>query len=686
VTAAAPLSPLDRQMWAEVLRQLQPPTPNPYLTDPVGWVRDRLGEHLWSKQREIAESVVNHRRTAVKSCHNAGKSWIASRIAAWWIGVHPPGEAFVASTAPSYPQVHAILWEEIRKAAKVGAAHGHPVPGRVLQSDEWKLDDGTLVGWGRKPADTDEHGFQGIHRRYVLVILDEACGIPRQLWTAVEAITTNADCRILAIGNPDDPNTEFGDVCKPGSGWNIIQISAFDTPNFTDEPFPEDLRPLMLDPGWVEDKKRRWGVDSPRYIAKIDGTFPDIGVDTLFPPSLIEAAQQRALEPSGRAVLGVDVARYGTDRTVIYLRRGPVLRLLGESSKEPTTATTGRVIAARTHTGAGEIRVDGVGVGAGVVDQLAEQGQPVLDMQAGGKATEPDRFLNARAEWAWALRDLLESGQVDLDPADDDLAAQLGAIKYRYTSKGQIQIESKDEMRKRGLPSPDRADAAILTATSPAGTDLFHATAWRYWRHATTTVPGQVDCGGRVLTLADGWTYATLHLPEPDEPTGWAVAAVWCQTVGGDLLLLDRTRTRLGDTDPATLVAPLARTHHADTVFVARRQLTETLRAQAGRAGVAVTPVDAASDLFARALTASARVAAGRVWLPVTAPWLAQFTAECVAFPHGRQHGSVAVLALAAQVEMTKWQPPPTTATIVEPDPYAFLGATTTADYMSCPL
>ena len=437
-----------------------------YLTDPVGWVRDKLGEFMWSKQREIAESVLRNRRTAVKSCHDAGKSWIASRIAAWWADVHPPGEAFVVSTAPTYAQVHAILWEEIRSAAKKAAAQGKPLPGRVLQSDDWKLDDGTLIGWGRKPADTDQHGFQGIHRRYVLVIIDEACGVPAQLWTAVEAITTNTDCRILVIGNPDDPATEFGAVCKPGSGWNVIQISAFDTPNFTDEAVPDALRPLLLDPEWVEDKRRRWGVESPRYVAKVLGDFPDIGEDVLFPPSMIRAAQERTCEPGPYGILGVDVARYGSDRTVLCLRRGPVARVVGDYSKQSTTDTTGRVAAAKREHRVDEIRVDGVGVGGGVVDQLVEQGHPVLDMQAGSAATDPEHYLNARAEWYWALRQRAESGDLDIDPADDDLAAQLGAIKYRYTSRGQVQIESKDDMRKRQLPSPDRADALMLTAVA----------------------------------------------------------------------------------------------------------------------------------------------------------------------------------------------------------------------------
>ncbi|MEU4224292.1 hypothetical protein AB0F17_08365 [Nonomuraea sp. NPDC026600] len=448
--------------WEHAARAFEPTPVSPYRYDPEGWARARLGVHLWSKQREISGSVVANRRTAVKSCHNAGKSWTAGMLGSWWIDVHPPGEAFVVSTAPSYPQVHAILWEEIRKTAKLAAAMGEPLPGRVLQSDEWKLDDGTLVGWGRKPADTDQHGFQGIHRRYVLVLLDEACGIPEQLWTAVEAITTGADCRILAIGNPDDPNTEFGNVCKPGSGWNVIGVAAFDTPNFTDEPFPERLRPLMLSPEWVEDKKRRWGETSPRYVSKVLGEFPEVGDDTLISPRWIEAAQQRTLQPGPVNVLGVDVARFGSDRSILCLARGPLARIIGDYSHARTTETTGKVIAAKREHQVHEIRVDGVGVGSGVVDELLEAGHDVLDMQSGAGAIDREHYVNARAEWWWGLRERFEAGDIDLDPVDDELAAQLGTLKYKFTARGQVLIESKDDMKKRGLPSPDRADAVML--------------------------------------------------------------------------------------------------------------------------------------------------------------------------------------------------------------------------------
>ncbi|MGI5223517.1 hypothetical protein [Actinoallomurus sp. CA-142502] len=443
-------------------RRFEPPKPNPYLGRPVDWARERQGLHLWSKQREIAESVVANKRTAVKSCHDAGKSFLAATIAQYWIDVHPPGEAFVVSTAPTYPQVHAILWEEIRAGAKRATARDEPLPGRILQSDEWKLDDGTLVGWGRKPADRDEHGFQGIHRRFVLVIIDEACGVPEQIWTAVEAITTNADCRILVIGNPDDPNTEFGKVCKPGSGWNVIRISAFDTPNFTGEAVPEALRPLLLAPEWEEDKRRRWGEKSPRYIAKVLGDFPEIGDDTLISPRWIEAAQARALDPGPHSVLSVDVARFGSDRTILALARGPVVRIVGDHAKLRTTETTGHVIATKREHDVDELRVDGVGVGAGVVDELLGVGHDVVDMQSGAAAINSEKFANARAEWWWGLRQRFEAGDIDIAADDDELAAQLGTVKFKYTARGQVLIESKDDMRKRGLPSPDRADAVML--------------------------------------------------------------------------------------------------------------------------------------------------------------------------------------------------------------------------------
>ena len=240
-----------------------------YVDDPVGFVRDVLHEHLWSKQREIAESVRDNRHTAVRSAHDTGKSFVASRLAAWWLSVHAPGDAFVVTTAPTFAQVRVILWREIIKAHKKGN-----LPGRTNQT-EWHIND-EIVAYGRKPADYDEDAFQGIHARFVLVILDEANGIPKSLWDAVETITTNEACRVLAIGNPDSPLSQFKKVCEPGSNWNVIHVDGLESPNFTDEEVPDTLRELLLSPTWVEERRDDWGEGSPLFESKVRGNFPKV--------------------------------------------------------------------------------------------------------------------------------------------------------------------------------------------------------------------------------------------------------------------------------------------------------------------------------------------------------------------------------------------------------------------------
>src|SRR5690606_34556506 len=197
----------DLDPWQVAADLFEPPPP--YDKDLALWANDRLGEFLWSKQTEIGNSLQTERYTAVQSCHDAGKSFIAARAIAHWIDTHPLGEAFVVSTAPTNAQVAAILWREIMKAHKKG-----DLPGKIVSAGypQWKIDGGELIGYGRKPADYSDSAFQGIHARYVLVVLDEACGISKELFDAVDALATNENARVLAIGNPDDPTSHFAEV------------------------------------------------------------------------------------------------------------------------------------------------------------------------------------------------------------------------------------------------------------------------------------------------------------------------------------------------------------------------------------------------------------------------------------------------------------------------------------------
>lgn len=427
-----------------------------YAQDPVGWTEAVLGEFLWSKQKEIFEKVRDNRQVAIRSCHNIGKSFSAARLMAWWVAVHPIDDVFIVSTAPSGAQVRAILWRELRSAAAKGK-----LPGTV-QTTQWVVGD-RLVGFGRKPNDYEPDAFQGIHARFVLVILDEANGIPQALWTAASTLAAGATCRIVAIGNPDDPTSEFSTVSKPGSGWETIQIGYEDTPNFSGEEVPEDIRSRLISPEWVEEQKKRLGEASPIYISKVLGEFPEQSEDSLIPVAHVRAAQERTLEPDDTIhTLGVDVARFGSDKTIIVERRGRHARVISVTVQEDTMQTAGRVIQCLGNTGASIAAIDTVGVGAGVYDRLVEQGQPVMEMQAGQSAFDNEHLANKRAEWFWGLRQRFEDGDIDIDPTDDELASQLLSIKYKPNSRGQILLESKDDMKKRGMPSPDRADALAM--------------------------------------------------------------------------------------------------------------------------------------------------------------------------------------------------------------------------------
>jgi len=446
-----------------------------YLRDPSAWIEERLGEEVWSKQREILQSVVDNRRTAVPSCFGSGKSWTAARLSAWWIDCHPPGQAFVVTTATTGAQVKAILWRELHRAHTAGK-----LKGRLNQTEWWLEVPGgkeEIVAFGRKPADMDQTAFQGIHAPFVLCILDEAAGIPTPLFNAADSLIVNLASRILAIGNPEDTG-EFKDICMPGSGWNVIRIPAKVTPNFTEEKVSPKIKRELISKIWVEEKKRKWGVDNPLYKAKVDAEFPDTRVGGLIPIAMIRAAQDRDLGPqpgdSEEEILrkttpnelGVDVGA-GGDRSVIAQRRGSVVRIKHRGHNPDTMQTCGEVITVLDETGAEQVKIDEIGIGKGLVDRAKELNKPAIGVNVGRKARDSKHYLNIRAEGYWGLRERFEQEDIDLpeDGAEaDDLAAQLIDIRFKRTSKGQVQIESKDEIRRRNKDgaSPDEADAVML--------------------------------------------------------------------------------------------------------------------------------------------------------------------------------------------------------------------------------
>lgn len=499
--AAAPPAP-EINLFTLLADEIDPQA-NPYLGDPIGWVRGRLGEHVWSKQERILESIVANRRTGVPACHSSGKSFIAARAVAWWLDTHKAGEAFVVTTAPTFNQVRAILWREVGKAHRKGK-----LPGRLNQT-EWQIDhtgrhysaaaaQEELVAMGRKPSDYDDQAFQGIHARYILVVIDEADGVPKSLWDAVETLASNADARILAIGNPVDPTSSFATaIALPGdidpdskaadeydaaTGWHVIRIDAYRTPNFTREKVPEDVAAQLVDRDWVSDMERKHGAGSAWVISRVRGRHPLDTEDGVIRGSKIRAC--RHLDEDGQAVpaeelwdpqqllpveLGVDVGA-GGDESVVRERRGVRTGRVWRQRSPDTMDLVDLVVEAIDATGATAVKIDTIGIGKGAGDrleQLRRQGRHrahIIPVNVGERALDPTQYVKLRDQLWWEVgRTLIEDGAVDLSELDEETISQLTAPRILPPdAANRIKVEPKNETRKRIGRSPDDADAWLL--------------------------------------------------------------------------------------------------------------------------------------------------------------------------------------------------------------------------------
>ena len=430
-----------------------------------------LGHSLWGKQIDIAESVRKNKRTTVRSCNGAGKSFTAADIILWYLSTR--SDSIILTTAPTFRQVKDILWKEINNTHS-----------RALLNIGGNLLDTALTfgeKWYATGLSTDQPDrFQGYHAVRILIVVDEAAGVDERIFGAIEGNLSSEHSRLLLIGNPTNLSGTFYNSFKQDN-YNHIHISAFDTPNFTAfgitiedirkntwrEKITAELpRPYLVTPEWVYDKFLAWGEDNPMWQARVMGEFPQQGDDTLIPLIYIEQATQRQLEvkEEDEEMIGADIARFGTDKTPFAYRKGPKIMDIHQHAYMDTMATS-QVLHTYCgmHPRAGA-NIDEIGVGAGVVDRMKQLNpyKTIQGINVGVAANDPEMFFNLRAEMFWALRERFVDGSIQI-PNDEELKGQLASIKYKYTPKGQVQIESKEDMKKRGLPSPDKADAVALS-------------------------------------------------------------------------------------------------------------------------------------------------------------------------------------------------------------------------------
>lgn len=476
--------------------------PASYLGRPIDFIEQRLGETIWSKQKEILQSLMDNKRTSVSACHAPGKSFLAARIIAYWSTVYPAGTTKVISTSTSFRQVKNVLWPHVRRLQTE-----HELPGRTIAT-EWKIGN-ELVAEGIKPPDNSEASLNGYHSPNMLIVVDEAGGIAPSFGRDLEALTTGMNTKMLIVGNPpvDEEGTWFEGVCNSPL-YNHIEISAFDTPNFTGEETgqcgscppgvpPHPVKDHLVDRDWVEGLRAEFGEDSAFYQARVLAKFPRDNSSKTLPISWLEGAQT-PLEfnrNDARIRLGVDIAADGGDEFVIAQADGPEVKVIHRSmgaDNENSTVVAGIIKDAiqeaelehqrRGIRDAVRVKIDSIGVGWGVVGQLKTWQKErvfkaeIIGVNVAEKARDTAKFANQRAEMWWNMRTLIqpnktegaEEGEPDVYLVMDmKVLKQLNGPQYTTSSSGKIQIEKKSDMKARGMNSPDIAEAMLLAVFEP---------------------------------------------------------------------------------------------------------------------------------------------------------------------------------------------------------------------------
>lgn len=476
------MSPDDRRRFAEKCRQ-----------SPPWFAQFVLGVQLWHLQKEILFSIRDNVRTAVKACHAPGKTFTAAVAVLWFLAAHK--DAIVITTAPTWRQVKDVLWREIRRLRERSI---------VDLGGDLKLDPPTLefgAKWyamGLSPKDEDS--FAGWHAPYVLVICDEASGVPVKILEALRGLMASGHVRLLYLGNPLRPEGGFYDAFNKAKAlWKCFTIGAFQTPNlhhlaadFFGAEFKEDklrilrtaetVNPHLITASWVADCLEEFGEDSDFWISRVLGEFPDGAPNQLIPlwqaneaairwQALVDRDPKDPNKPlpwwlrlhqwKHEVRGGFDVARQGDNESVFAAGSQDVYAPLLTRDKLDTDGVVDFGRLGYRQYNCDRANVDNVGFGGGPSDLLEKtSGMNFVGLNVGEPAVRSDLFINLRAETFFKLRKKFEEGAIAVPP-DDKLLGQLSSIRYDATGR-RIKIESKEDMKNRGVKSPDRADAVML--------------------------------------------------------------------------------------------------------------------------------------------------------------------------------------------------------------------------------
>jgi len=456
-----------------------------YRNDPAGFVQDCIefrGDGPTPYQLEILTRLSLNSRVTVRGPHGLGKTALASWVILWFALTRDGEDWKVPTTASAWRQLTKYLWPEIRKWAR---RLKWDVIGREPYNSRTELLGLNLKGKTGEAfalASNDANAIEGAHATALLYVFDEAKAIPTELWDAAEgafASPETGEALALAISTPGEPQGRFYEIHSRKAGledWWVRHVTL-----------QEAIGAGRISQEWADQRRRQWGEGSAVYQNRVLGEFASSDTDGVIPLAWIEAAIERWKEwrdkgfPGTFSGVGVDVGggQEGGDQTVLALcYNGQRIKELRKHPRaNPMTATmetAGRVAGILRQSG-GQAVVDTIGIGAGVLHRLIELGFSAIPFVASKGTNYRDQsgelgFSNWRSAGWWTLREILDplSGLDVCLPDDDELIGDLTAPKVRrILSGGRIQIESKEDIRKRIGRSTDCGDAVMQVLVGP---------------------------------------------------------------------------------------------------------------------------------------------------------------------------------------------------------------------------
>jgi hypothetical protein len=422
-------------------------------------IRDELkGGILKRDPLAVASAVI---RKARASGHGIGKSALVAWVILWAMETMVDCRGIV--TANTATQLASKTWPEVSKWFRLHRSFSKKFDlfsesiRNKERPDTWRFD---RVSWTKEKPEA----FQGLHnkRKRIVVIFDEASAIADEIWEATEGALTDANTEIiwLAFGNPTRIEGRFRECFRRHRKlWDGAHIDSRDVPGTNLKLFAE----------WVE----TYGEDSDFVRVRVRGMFPRASAKTWIDEETVEQSAERELpyvDPGEPLVMGIDVARGGDDQCVIRMRRGldartwPTRAIPGSEMRDSMQFAA--IIGEQIDTYRPDaVFVDATAIGGPVFDRLMQLGYPIIEVQFGGRSPEPHRYANMRMYmWAKGKEWLLRGGCIE---PKKELIEDLKGPEYHHDKHDRLVLESKDAMKKRGLPSPDDGDSLFLTLAAP---------------------------------------------------------------------------------------------------------------------------------------------------------------------------------------------------------------------------